>query len=147
MVTMEELKNYIPMAECEKGFLYRIHSRNLRFGVYDGNEGFIGIREKFGSLYLFTEYHWDQGPPYGTVRPLECLDKIPDNIELKTSLGVADTITGRLMVFDKPKSKGGRGWYFVDNGEVPSEDQKYNPVSISNDVLFEWLNRKEKENV
>lgn len=47
--------------------IYRIHSRNLDVGVYDGNEGFIGIREKFGATYLFTEYAWEQGPPFGTV--------------------------------------------------------------------------------
>jgi hypothetical protein len=48
--------------------IYQIHSRNLDIAVYDGREGFIGIREKFGSTYLFTEYAWEQGPPFGTVR-------------------------------------------------------------------------------
>ena len=51
--------DYIPLNECKKGFLYEIHSRNLDFGVFDGNDGFIGIREKFGKRYLFTEYHWE----------------------------------------------------------------------------------------
>lgn len=49
--------------------IYHIACRNLSFGVFDGDEGMIGIREKFGSTYLFTEYLWEQGPPYGTVRP------------------------------------------------------------------------------
>jgi hypothetical protein len=65
-----------------KGNLYRIKSRNLPYGVYDGAGGFIGIREKFNALYLFTELDWDQGPPYGTVKVLEDLGPIPAGIEL-----------------------------------------------------------------
>lgn len=57
----------VPMDQCIKGRLYRIGCRNLSLGVYDGNEGFVGIRHKFNSRFLDTEYHFDQGPPYGTV--------------------------------------------------------------------------------
>ncbi len=64
-----------------KGNLYRIRSRNLPYGVYDGRGGFIGIREKFGLLSLFTEYDYDQGAPYGTVRVVEDLGPITDGIE------------------------------------------------------------------
>lgn len=38
-----------------KGRLYRLLSRNLPYGIYDGNGGFIGIREKFYHLFLDTE--------------------------------------------------------------------------------------------
>ena len=64
-----------------KGHLYRIGSRNLPYGVYDGRGGFIGVREKFGHLYLFTEYDWDNGPPFGTVIVREDLGAIPSDIE------------------------------------------------------------------
>jgi hypothetical protein len=74
--------NYIPLDQCINGHLYRIHSRNLTLGVFDGKTGFIGIRVKFGFKYLFTEYHWDQRPPYGTVQPQEDLGPIPDDIEI-----------------------------------------------------------------
>ena len=71
----------IPIDECKHGYLYRIFSRNLTFGVYDERcNGFIGIRNKFGSDYLFTEFHWDLG--YGTVNPKEELMQVPDNIEV-----------------------------------------------------------------
>lgn len=70
----------IPMAACEKRAVYRILSRNLWIGVYDGKEGFVGIREKFGSKYLFTEYHRDQGAPFGTVTPIEKIGVLPDNV-------------------------------------------------------------------
>ena len=61
----------IPLKKCEIGVLYKIHSRNLQYGIFNGKDGFIGIRTKFGQKYLFTEFHWDTGPPYGTVKPIE----------------------------------------------------------------------------
>ena len=64
------LDEYFSLNQLQPGMAYKLHSRNLAIGVYDGNEGFIGIREKFGPRYLFTEYHWDQGPPFGTAIPL-----------------------------------------------------------------------------
>lgn len=74
--------DYIKLEDCKKGFLYKIFSRNLSHGVFDGSTGFIGIRNKFGCDYLFTEYHWDTGPPFGTVHPKIKICKIPDNILL-----------------------------------------------------------------
>lgn len=76
----ERRTDYIPLEKCKKGYVYKIHSRNLSYGVYDGNEGFIGIREKFGDRYLFTEYHYDQGAPYGTVKPFEEICELPSDI-------------------------------------------------------------------
>lgn len=49
-------------------------------GDYGGNEGFIGISDKFGRRYLFTEYHWDQGPPFGTALPLDELEPCPKQL-------------------------------------------------------------------
>ncbi len=74
------------ISECIKGRVYKIQSRNLTYGVFDGKDGFIGIRLKFSSRYLFTEYHWDQGPPYGTVYGVEdtgltVSKHVQDNIE------------------------------------------------------------------
>lgn len=67
--------------DLKKGHLYQIRSRNLPYGVYDGRGGFIGIREKFASLFLFTEYDWDNGPPFGTVTVQEDLGPTPEDIE------------------------------------------------------------------
>jgi len=74
--------NYIPLDQCELGGIYKINSRNLTIGVYDGAEGFIGIRKKFSEIYLFTEFHHDQGPPCGTVYPLEKIGTLPSHINL-----------------------------------------------------------------
>lgn len=66
--------------------LYEVQARNFRIAVWSAkNEGFIGIREKFGQTYLDIEYHWDhQG--WGTVHPLKDLGvTVPDDILLITS--------------------------------------------------------------
>jgi hypothetical protein len=78
---------WIPIEECKKGHVYYIDSRNLGFGIFDGTNknGFIGIRSKFSSLYLFTEYHWDNGPPFGTVKPYMDLGHIPEGIPVRES--------------------------------------------------------------
>jgi len=67
---------YIKLEDCKHGYVYRIVSRNLSFGVYDKSvQGFVGIRTKFGDRYLFTEYHWDTGEPFGTVCPKQEIEK------------------------------------------------------------------------
>ncbi len=71
----------IPFEELKHGGCYRIHSRNLILGIYNENaKGYIGIREKFGDEYLFTEYDWETGPPFGTVKPYEFIDMLPAEI-------------------------------------------------------------------
>lgn len=75
------MSNYIPLNECIDRGIYRIHSRNLSVGVFrESTKGFIGIRYKFGDEYLFEEYHYDNGPPYGTVDPKEQIGVLPDEI-------------------------------------------------------------------
>lgn len=66
----------IKLAECKPRTVYRLNSRNLEIGVFNGSEGFIGIREKFDRRYLFTEYHHDTGAPFGTATPLEEIGSI-----------------------------------------------------------------------
>lgn len=72
----------LPPDELVPRRLYLVQSRNLRYTIYDGKLGFIGIRTKFGSRFLFTEYHWD-AEAYGTVSAME--DKgvdLPEGIAL-----------------------------------------------------------------
>lgn len=71
------------MSTLVKGRVYALHSRNLIVGVYDGDRGFIGIREKFGSRYLFTEYLHDPPRAWGTVRVVADLGaNVPSDIPL-----------------------------------------------------------------
>lgn len=76
---MSESEPYIPLDQCVERTIYELASRNLRVGVFVAAErGFIGIREKFGSQYLFTEYHWDTGAPCGTAHPLRAVSTLDD---------------------------------------------------------------------
>jgi hypothetical protein len=84
---MMKSSEYLTVPECKRGYLYEIFSRNLRLAVYDGEGGFIGIREKFGALFLSTERHWDEGEPFGTVKPLREIGIVPTDIEVTEYLG------------------------------------------------------------
>ncbi len=61
------MNSFISSKDCKIGFVYKLRSRNLSFGVFTGR-GYIGIREKFDSTYLFEEYSYDEG---GTAKALE----------------------------------------------------------------------------
>jgi len=142
---MTEIKvNYLPLNKCKDRYLYQINSRNLSYGIYnEKTKGFIGIRNKFRQDYLFTEYHYDNGPPFGTVFPKKELGKIPDNLELKETLNTIDHKSKRPVDFDKPISEGGRGWFYKDTGE---SDKNIRPIAVNNDKLFEYLKGIENEN-
>lgn len=155
MTTYRENMKRVPMDECIKGRVYKINCRNLKLGVYDGNEGFIGIRTKFGSRYLATEYHWDQGPPFGTVSGVEDtgLD-LPDTIAIMEYLGTENETNGRRIFTKKdvlnpnwPAEKGYMGWWhYEDTGEIcETVKEGCRAVAIPNDDLFEFLDQKEKE--
>lgn len=74
----------IPEAELVHGRVYRIKSRNLIVGVWNAaTHGFIGIRMKFDSRYLFTEYHHDYDPHVGTVGRMADLEvNVPEGIAI-----------------------------------------------------------------
>jgi hypothetical protein len=62
------------------GRAYVIHARNGDVGVAledDGRLGYCLHREKFGDHYLFTEWDWDEGPPFGTAIPLRLIEAEP----------------------------------------------------------------------
>lgn len=145
-------ENYIELNECKAGKVYRLQSRNLAFGVYDGREGFIGIRTKFSDRFLFTEYHWDQGPPYGTVKPLQELDDVLDPLlVLADHLGSQCYYCRRPVEFEKwtedeRKAREtedlyiGTGRWLRSGGEdCPCNGADVRPVSISNQALFTAL--------
>jgi hypothetical protein len=111
-------------------------------GVFNENtKGFIGIREKFGHEYLSTEYHWDTGSPFGTAKPVELLDQVPDRVQVTEGLGSFDSVTNQEVAFDRPIADGGKGWYFVATGISSQEIQS---VHRSNKELEDWLRSKRK---
>ncbi len=78
--------SYLSIDRCREGHLYRILARNGLVGIFRRNNEpkfnaiFLLPRNKFGRDYVFPEYHWDCGEPFGTAKPLEELEKVPDNI-------------------------------------------------------------------
>ena len=142
MTKYKESLPRIAIRDCRKGYLYKLESRNLASGVYDGEEGFIGIRTKFSSVYLFTEYHWDQGPPYGTAIPLKEVGKVPEGIPLITHFPCVDKETDREVEFGTPISQGGKGWFFKDTGEGGESICSYSP---GNAELQAWIEKQDQE--
>ena len=134
----------IKLKDCKERRIYRIHSRNLILGVFDGKDAFIGIREKFNERFLFPEYHWDTGAPYGTVKPLEDTGvNVPSHISLSCYAGrTYDWHTSKDIACGKPVWKGGIGWYFLDNS---TSDKRIIVCQDSNEELFEFLAKLEKK--
>lgn len=138
--TVWNCSDYIKLPDCKPRMLYQIYSRNLILGVFDGKDGFLGIREKFNSRYIFTEYHWD-GECFATVKPIKEIELVPAYLILEETLGSVDNITGRDVGFDSPLVEGGKGWYYLDTGE---SDQNIKPYCKGNKDLFEYLEQQEK---
>lgn len=144
----------IPLSECIKGRVYEIESRNLSYGVFNGKDGFIGIREKFGYHYLFCEYHHEQGPPFGTVSPFRDTGiDVPADIPLVDHGPTLNQDNGREMVNDNsienpnPSMKGQKGWWrYVDTGEpAPSVDAGCHAIGLPNDKLFRFMQEVERK--
>lgn len=72
----------LSLADCVQGGIYRVRGRNFWVAVYDGQRGFIGVREKFDFEYPFTEYYNDGTNPVGTVTVLEKIANVPPEMPL-----------------------------------------------------------------
>lgn len=65
--------NYIKKKDLIIGQSYKCDARNFTVGTWNG-ESFDYMREKWGSIFPDIEYHWDDGAPYGTVKPLKKIE-------------------------------------------------------------------------
>jgi len=63
---------YIPKDKLVVGATYRCFARNFTEGIWNGKE-FDYMRTEFNNTFPDTELHWDDGPPHGTVKPIEKL--------------------------------------------------------------------------
>jgi NAD-dependent deacetylase len=78
------LARRIPPDEIVLGKAYVIHARNGGVGVAvleDSKPGFQLHREKLGRHYLFVEYDWSIGMPFGTAIPLLAIEEDPPTDE------------------------------------------------------------------
>lgn len=91
----------IPMEDLEARRVYRLASRNLVVGAWrPSTRGFVGIREKFSSIYLFEEYHADADPHMGTVAAMEPMDAVvPEGMELSED---SDDLLAWMLEVEKP---------------------------------------------
>lgn len=122
----------IDKKDLKKGSIYKLRSRNLAYGVFDGDRGFIGIREKLGSEFLFREYYAD-GSPYGTVQPLEEVGAISGAVEIAETLGSRCSICGKRAWWTGPPSPAP---WACEGSCSPDEIRGY---SVSNRALFRQL--------
>jgi hypothetical protein len=87
------LARRIPRDEVTIGRAYVIHARNGGVGVAVDEAGRLGYqlhREKFGHHYLFVEYDWDEGAPYGTAIPLAAIAAEPPHDEAALLMWLSD---------------------------------------------------------
>ena len=107
---------YLKIPELKDGYTYKINARNASFGIWrKSKNSFIISRWKFGANYIFEEYHYDTGAPFGTVNPLEEIEKSPF---------VPEKDTERIFT-----SKDGREYFHIEK---------------ENEIL-KYLNRFEEE--
>jgi hypothetical protein len=60
-------------------YIYRIRARNSSIGVYNQKyRSFTLPRYKIDSWFLFDEYDFATGPPYGTAVPYEEIQRMSD---------------------------------------------------------------------
>jgi hypothetical protein len=140
----------IKLGELQRGTVYRLQSRNLACGVWNGKDGFIGIRTKFGGRFLDMEIHWDLSKTFGTAQALEELGTIPESISLQISLRTeCGDCHGPLKYIRRhAEQEGASGEWLHDDGSpncsVPALNDKAgkaSPVAISNDALFAELQK------
>ena len=76
---MQSSTDYLPISAMQNGIAYAICARNAYVGVWlPARKGFLISRYKFSATpYLFVEYHWDTGEPYGTAKPLRAIESCP----------------------------------------------------------------------
>jgi hypothetical protein len=148
--------DFLKLSDCVRGKIYSLNSRNLDLGVFDGNDSFIGIRQKFDSRYLDSEQYY--GETFGTARPIKEIGEVPSWIDLKISLATICSNCGRPC---KGIPIEGTSYYtwehipwekYVDDDicEDENEDRadyisfdfgdcKVSPASLDNSYLFNFL--------
>ena len=91
---------YIKMEDLKKGYLYHIKARNSYVGIWiPDRKSFLISRWKFDTNYLFEEYHWDTGEPFGTVRPIEEIEKCDISFPQLRLSGIKFIVEQKLLVY------------------------------------------------
>ena len=70
---MRGREEYVKKEDLKVGKRYEVDARNFSTAVWTGY-AFVGKRTKFGMVFDDEEFHWDDGPPHGTVKPIKELE-------------------------------------------------------------------------
>lgn len=150
--------DFIPVADLEHGRAYRIKSRNLRVGFWNADkDGFVGVREKFGDRYLFTEHQWRERG--GTANALEALDVYAGDIPVQEHIGLMCRFcdTPIEQIWEDAEREDGTVWkkcvgdrHLEDTDCVPEESHfgywKMNkPLFDLIDELDQWFVIQQRE--
>lgn len=75
-MSMRISEDYLRIHQMQPYMTYIIWARNADVGVWLPEKyGFLISRYKINpEPFLFVEYHWDNGEPYGTVKPIQALE-------------------------------------------------------------------------
>lgn len=79
---------HLPVSECKKRGVYHVSGRNFSYGVWDGEQLFMGLRAKFNYVCIASEIHHDLDQHFGTVRPLVFIEQLPDEIGMLSTVRV-----------------------------------------------------------
>jgi hypothetical protein len=98
------VKDYLKMEELKDGYLYEVIARNAKYGIWNSDtQGFTISRIKFGSNFLFEEYHYDC-PSFATAQPVKEIEKAPSGAGEKEVLEYLNKFEGdRAYMWPKRK--------------------------------------------
>lgn len=126
--------------------VYRFKARNFFLGVWNGRRddlcGFIGVRTKFDSVYLFTEYHCTTGGSVGTVHQIEATEHyVPDDIEIRENFDTCCRVCKGAIkwVPDQPEKETPGRWFHEDPEVQVDHDAHGNAFSPMNVALLDFL--------
>jgi hypothetical protein len=91
------LKPYIKLKDCKDGYTYRVEAHNGQVGIFCKESSWFELSKiKFGKNYIFEEFHYDVGAPFGSVLPIYEIEKAPIFENDKVKLEYLNNLTKLL---------------------------------------------------
>ena len=112
--------------------VWMVRGRNIQFGVWTG-ESWIGIREKFGSLFLD-----DCEVPGHTCFPVRYVDRLPDEIQMRCTFDAVCQHCDEPVDFDRERETRWQHTSAIDCGH------RVMPIAKRYQPLFDYLTRIEE---